>query len=377
MSRANETSRRFVVFLLAVCGVLTVFLVAPFVSLFAVAAVFAVSLFPLQEKLAHAFRGRRSASAFVISFGFVVVVLAPVVAVCVSLLKELLDIASEISRKVSEGGVEALIDSAPPFAREQLHAAMSRMAVDPSSVQSNIGSYSASAVRIVTAFLGGLGSGLLEATLMVIALTVFLIEGKNILAWISEHVPLRQKQTSEVFEELRKASYSVVVANIGTSLIQAAVALIGFLIAGATHLLVATFMTFIFAFIPGIGAGGTVVVVAAFLLLGGHTWQAIFLAAWGLIVVGLVDNIAKPLLMKRGVEMHGAIAFFAILAGIAAFGPIGIITGPMIVTFSLVIVKLYKRDFHPPMPGPIEPSLEPDTTPESDKGGEPDAKPAS
>lgn len=341
------TARRFVVFLIAASGVFTAMLVAPFLGLFAVAAVFAVSLFPLQEKLSAKLGNRRSLSATIISIGFVILVLAPVVAVSVSLLTELVGIASEVSRRIREGGIASLIDSAPEAARSTLHRLLANLQVNPATLQETIGTYSSSAVRIATAILGGIGAAVLQATLMVIALTVFLIEGKRIVVWMCETMPLSMPQATELFEELRKASHSVVVSNIGTALIQAAVALIGFLIAGASHLLVATFMTFVFAFIPGVGAGGTVLVVAIFLLLGGDTWQGIFLAAWGVVVVGLVDNLAKPLLMKRGVEMHGGLAFFAILAGLAAFGPIGLIVGPMIVTLGLTVVRIYKRDFPP------------------------------
>lgn len=341
------TARRFVVFLIAASGVFAAMLLAPFLGLFAVAAVFAVSLFPLQEKLAAKLGNRRSLSATIISLGFVILVLAPVVAVTVSLLTDLVGIATTVSARIREGGVSALIDSAPESTRVTLHSWFARLQLNPSALQESIGTYSSSAVRVASSFLGGLGTAVLQGTLMVIALAVFLIEGKRIVAWISETVPLNSKQSAELLDELRKASFSVVVANIGTALIQAAVALVGFLIAGATHLLVATFMTFVFAFIPGIGAGGTVLVVAVFVFLGGDTWQGIFLAIWGIVVVGLVDNLAKPLLMKRGAEMHGALAFFSILAGIAAFGPIGLIVGPMIVTFGLGVLRIYKRDFPP------------------------------
>jgi predicted PurR-regulated permease PerM len=342
------SARRFVVFLIAASGVFTALLIAPFLGLFAVAAVFAVSLFPLQEKLSAKLGDRRTLAASIISIGFVILVLAPVVAVSVSLLTDLVEIATEISQRIRAGGVGALIDVAPEGSRAMLRGWLARLQVNPSTLQESIGSYSAAAIRMATAFLGGVGTALLQATLMVVALTVFLIEGKRILTWVRGTVPLEMKHSNEILEELRKASHSVVVSNIGTALIQSVVALIGFLIAGATHLLVATFVTFVLAFIPAIGAGGSVFVVAALVYLGGGTWQGIFLALWGFIAVGLVDNLAKPLLMKRGIEMHGALAFFSILAGIAAFGPIGIITGPMIVTLGVCVVRIYKRDF-PPM----------------------------
>ena len=71
---------------------------------------------------------------------------------------------------------------------------------------------------------------------------------------------------------------------------------------------------------------------------------ALFLALWGIIVVGLSDNVVKPLLAKRGMQMHGAIVFFSLLGGLAVFGAIGLLLGPLIVAFFLTVVRIYERD---------------------------------
>ena len=73
--------------------------------------------------------------------------------------------------------------------------------------------------------------------------------------------------------------------------------------------------------------------------------MAIFLAVWGVAVVGLVDNVAKPFLMKGDVEMHGAVVFFALIGGIAAFGMVGLLVGPLAVAMLLAILRMYRRDY--------------------------------
>ena len=85
--------------------------------------------------------------------------------------------------------------------------------------------------------------------------------------------------------------------------------------------------------------------VSLLLVVLGHPWSALFLALWGIFVVGLVDNIVKPLLVKRGLSMHGGIVFFARLGGLAAFGSVGLIAGPLSVAFFLALVRIYERDF--------------------------------
>jgi predicted PurR-regulated permease PerM len=75
--------------------------------------------------------------------------------------------------------------------------------------------------------------------------------------------------------------------------------------------------------------------------------MAIVLAAWGLIVVGLVDNLVKPLLIRRGLEIHGGVVFFSLIGGLAAFGAVGLLIGPLTVAFFLALLRMYHRDYTP------------------------------
>jgi predicted PurR-regulated permease PerM len=126
------------------------------------------------------------------------------------------------------------------------------------------------------------------------------------------------------------------------------VALIGYVIAGAPQPVFFAALTFGVALIPAVGATAVVLLLAALQALTGHTTAAIFLAAWGLVVVGLVDNLVKPLLIRGGVQLHGAVVFFALIGGLAAFGAIGLVLGPLVVALLLAVLRIYHRDFAPP-----------------------------
>src|SRR6185369_14473661 len=104
-------------------------------------------------------------------------------------------------------------------------------------------------------------------------------------------------------------------------------------------------VTFMAVLIPALGAAFACVAVAALLLVTGHLYAAIFLAIWGIAVVGVVDNVVKPLLMRGGMQMHGAIVFFSLIGGLAMFGPIGLLLGPLAVSLFLTLLKMYRRDF--------------------------------
>jgi predicted PurR-regulated permease PerM len=144
--------------------------------------------------------------------------------------------------------------------------------------------------------------------------------------------------------------------------VQAVAALVGYLIARVPSPYFFALLTFFVAFIPAIGAAVVCLFAALLLLVPGHPYMALFLAVWGLAVVGLVDNLVKPLLIKRGLEIHGAIVFFSLIGGLAMFGAIGLLLGPLIVSLFLAVVRMYHRDYSPADPHvPAVPGL-PETT---------------
>ncbi|HEY2943093.1 MAG TPA: AI-2E family transporter, partial [Vicinamibacteria bacterium] len=149
----------------------------------------------------------------------------------------------------------------------------------------------------------------------------------------------------ELMEEFRKVTVAVLVSTVATAGIQALVALVGYLIAGVPHVMFFTFVTFVMAFVPAVGAGGAGLVAAALVFFRGHTGRAVFLAAWALLAVGLSDNVVKPYLIRGGVSIHGAVVFFALLGGLAAFGPIGLLLGPLVVAFFLSVVRIVRREY--------------------------------
>ena len=102
--------------------------------------------------------------------------------------------------------------------------------------------------------------------------------------------------------------------------------------------------TFIGAFIPVVGAGAVVIVSAAVLFLTGHSTSALFLALWGVAVVSSIDNFVKPLLMRGKLEVNTGVTFFALLGGVATFGPVGLLVGPLIVAFFLAVVRMCQKE---------------------------------
>ena len=186
-----------------------------------------------------------------------------------------------------------------------------------------------------------------SAALMLIALFSFLARGPELVAWLDSVSPLRRGQTLELLDTFKKVSIAVIVSTVITAAVQAAAALVGYLIAQVPNPVFFAAVTFFVAFIPAVGAAAVCLAAALLLFVTGHPYMAIFLALWGMVVVGLVDNLVKPLLIRRGMELHGSVVFFALIGGLAAFGAIGLLVGPLVVSLFLALLRMYHRDFSP------------------------------
>ena len=77
----------------------------------------------------------------------------------------------------------------------------------------------------------------------------------------------------------------------------------------------------------------------------GHHVGGVLLALWGLGAVGTVDNVLKPVLMRRGLAVHISLVFLALLGGLATLGPIGLIAGPLALAFFLATLRIWHRDY--------------------------------
>lgn len=357
--KSEQSARRFFLLLLLGTAVLLGAVVLPMASAIFLACVLAGVLWPLNRRLSKVLRNRRGLAAGLIVFVVVVVVVGPLVALSAFVVKEGTEGVKFISETVRSEGVSGLIETFPPLVQRLANEVVERLPREPgTNVDDTVGkqltAQGGKAAAVVGTAVSATGALVFQAVMMLIALFFLLESGERVVAWVDDVSPLRKGQTQELLAEFKKVSYSVLMSTLITSAVQAAAALVGYFIARVPHPLFFAAVTFFFAFIPAIGAGSVCLAAAGLLFLTGHPYMAIFLGIWGLLVVGLVDNLVKPLLMKGGMEMHGAIVFFALLGGLAAFGAIGLLIGPLVVALFLALVRMYQRDFSaPPAAKPV------------------------
>lgn len=359
----EKTRRRFLVLLIAAAAFLLALLIRPLTSALLTAAVLAGVFYPLQKRLARRLRNSPSLAAGVLVFLVVVAIVGPLLGMSAFVVDEATKGVKFVSDTVESHGVAGLIDRLPGVLQRPAHEVaqelQQRFGKDVGkTVTEQVQKTGAGAAAAVGRAVAATWDFVFNAVMMLIALFFLLVQGSELVAWLDSVLPLRKGQTRELLTEFKKVSYAVVVATVVTAAAQAGAALIGYFIARVPHPIFFAAITFFGAFIPAIGAATFSLLAAGILLLTGHPYFALFLAIWSLTVVALIDNVVKPLLAKGSMNMPGAVVFFALIGGLGAFGPIGLMLGPLIVSFFVAVLRIYRsdtveaRDTHAAQSGP-------------------------
>jgi predicted PurR-regulated permease PerM len=308
------------------------------------ATILASVLWPVRRWLTKRLR-RRGVAAGVLTLTVVVVMLGPVAAIATYVIRDGSDAVRFVLDTAQSDHMTQTLEWLPATARDFAMDAIARMPKDLGEVVGYVDIEGGKAAAAAAAAAGGRFT--LHAVFMLIALFFLLVHGDELVTWLDSVSPLRPGQTRELLTGFKNVSFAVIVSTVITSAVQALAALVGYFIAQVPNPVFFGLVTFFVAFIPAIGAGVVCLTAALLLFVTGHPYMAIFLAVWGLVVVGLVDNVVKPLLIKRGMELHGAVVFFSLIGGLSAFGAIGLLVGPLVVAIFLALLRMYHRDFSP------------------------------
>jgi len=320
-------------------------IIYPFASALLFAAVLAGSFTAWVDRLAARLGGRRPLAAGLITAAVALLIVLPTALLALILGKEAVAAVAYVRETFQQGGLPALLDDLPASLRGLADEVRRYLPETGEQIQDL-----AAAPTRAAAAMGGVliatSQVLLQISLMLVALYFLLVDGPQLVDWLGDVAPIGNVRTRELLSDFRNVSEAVLFSSLATAGVQSLVALAGFLIVGVPQPFFFALATFIMAFVPVLGAASVTVVLSVMLYLTGHLGPALAmaLALWGIVGVGLADNVVKPLLMKGRMEIHGAVIFFALVGGLAAFGPVGLAAGPLIVSFFLAIVRMCQRD---------------------------------
>ncbi|HSU29562.1 MAG TPA: AI-2E family transporter [Chitinophagaceae bacterium] len=201
--------------------------------------------------------------------------------------------------------------------------------------------------------------------IMLFILYYMLYNGREIEKFLARVIPLKTENIQVLASETKKMVRANALGIPLIAIIQGLTATLGYYIFGVEEFWLWGFLTGVFAFFPVVGTMIVWVPLVLYTFATGTDWQAIALLIYSLIVTGNIDYIARITLLKRLGNVHPVITILGILVGLGLFGFIGLIFGPLLLNYIIVLFNIYMNEFVPEkIAEPPPPAAEIPVTPE-------------
>lgn len=344
MSDARKLERLSAVLFYAAVALLVwlVFLILqPFLEPLGWAAVLAILLAPWHSRLAARWGPTRA--AIVETAGVTLGLVVPGVLLSIYFIREGIQAAQGLQELVASGRLDAAA---------RVWASMAR-SFGLRDVE--LGSLLQDAARSAAAFLAGsLGAIVANVVRLILylflalfALFYFLRDGKGIMARARRLLPFDEPLRERMLREAQRLIQASVTVNLTIAIVQGTICGVAFALVGiSTPLFWALVMSFL-ALLPVVGAWPVWLPVAIWMLATRQIGSGIFLLAMCGGLAGTIDNILRPLLLSGRSRLDGLMAFVSVLGGIAAFGMIGLVLGPIIFAMALAVLEVYTHSSRP------------------------------
>jgi predicted PurR-regulated permease PerM len=189
------------------------------------------------------------------------------------------------------------------------------------------------------------GSAWAIAELLLTLFVLFYLfrDRQTVLDFLRSLVPLSKRETNQVFARVTDTIHATIYGTLVVALVQGTLGGLMFWWLGLPAPLLWGAVMALLAIVPVLGAFVVWIPAAVFLAASGHWGKALILAAWGGVIVALVDNLLYPILVGKRLRMHTVPVFFSIVGGLAIFGAAGLILGPVILALTDAILDIWSR----------------------------------
>jgi len=321
------------------------------------ASILALALYPIYRKLVRLLNGKRGIASAIMTFAALVLIIGPAVTLLIILVKQAVDIYQWTSATIQTGRLAELWTQFTSSFVDKLLAHPALVGLDiKSMVIKGIGNISSSLAGQIGSILKNSVILVVDVLIMLIALFFFFRDGEAYYNTVTDLLPFTKKHKDAIAQKFVDTFSAVINGVFLIALLQGFMTGIGFFLFQIPFAIFWGFLAAALALLPVGGAALVWLPGAAYLYLTGSTPSGVLLIVWGVLFVTLPDNFLKPLIIGRKAKIPTFVLFIALLGGLQAYGILGILFGPIIVTLLTVFVKIYREEFSDQRISPAHPS---------------------
>lgn len=319
--------------LLIVLVVLSFFLIKPVLMSIIIALILAFVFTPVYDLLYKGIKSKNLSAAIIVFFLILLIVL-PIWFLTPILIEQAFGIFRASQQIDFATPLKSIFPSL--FASEQF-------SVEIGSILSSFTS------RVANSIVSSLSQIILNfptiaLQLMVVFFTFFFVlrDKDKVVAYVKTLLPFSKEVEKKIFEYSKGITSSVLYGQVIIGILQGIIAGLGFFIFGVPNALFLTLMSMMAGIFPIIGTTIIWLPVAIYLFMGGNTVSAVGVILFGLIS-STIDNFLRPMIVARRTKIHSAILLISMIGGLFLFGIIGFILGPLVISYLLIMLEIYRN----------------------------------
>ena len=344
----------FLVLCLTVSFVFMFYVLSPFITAILVAAVVVIAFYPIFKLILKFFRGWKRLSAFVSCLLFLLVIVAPLSLFVLLLSGEAADTYQVVQEKINSGSYDdylywdegGVLYDFKESVKQQLAPVVD---LDKLDIKQNIidvakevsGFLASQTVNLVD----GILTLILSVVIMFFSMYYFFKDGDDLVKRVGTLSPLPSVYETELFKKIHAMVKAILFGVFLTAMAQGLFGGVAFAVVGIpSPVFWGTVMAF-FSMIPVVGTAiiwGPAVII---LFISGQYWEAFFLLAWGVLVIGTIDNLIKPYIIGGKTHTYPLMTFFVVLGGIWTMDFKGVIIGPLVLMILMSFLHIYEIEY--------------------------------
>lgn len=338
--------KAFVLALVFAISIVFIATIRGFLEALFLAAVFSGLMHPLYRWLRDRFRGREALASITTLLIALIAIVMPLIGFFGIVVAQALEVTEALTpwlqerlNKSAEGGYP--LPDWIPFA-DKLEPYRADITAKLAELASKTGGFLVTSLSKATQ---GTVVFFLNLFVMLYAMFFFLISGRSILQTMMGYLPLSGTDKDNLLNVGLSVSRATIKGTLIIGIVQGALGGIGLAVAGIPGSAFWGTLMVVLSIIPGVGTALVWVPAVIYLLINGQTVAGIGLAIWSAAVVGTVDNVLRPRLVGRDTKMPDLLVLLSTLGGLALFGAVGLVIGPVIAALFLTAWTIYGQVF--------------------------------
>jgi predicted PurR-regulated permease PerM len=344
---ANLENRAFILILLIVTASF-LYLLAPFYAAIFWASILAILFSPFERRLNQRLNNRPTLSALLTTLASMLLVVIPLLFIMVLLGLE----AVSAYKKLTVDGfhyqpyLESL-QSHFPF----LENWIAKMNVNWESIKGNVSKAALGSTQFLATQAFQFGQGYLQfvinAVIMLYLTFFFLRDGERLIQLLIRALPLGDAREMRLFQKFAEVCRATVKGSLVVAMVQGTIGGVAFWILGIEAAILWGTIMVVLSLLPAVGSALIWAPAAGWLILSGAWIKGVILILIGVFLIGLIDNVLRPILVGRDTKMPDYLILISTLGGISMFGLSGFVMGPVLAALFLVIWQIFMEEYRP------------------------------